>query len=701
MRVAIDVGGTFTDVLLFDEKSGHLHAIKTASTPPHPSHCFMEGLYRALNQADSKLQAVSLIVHGTTIVTNTLLQGKTARVGLLVSKGFRDLLEIGRQSRPALYDLQVDRIPPLVPRNLVREIHERLDDRGRTILPLDKHKTHRQIQGLSKAGIESLAIVLLFSFLNPRHEEELCKIARKFLPKQFIFLSSQVSPEFREYERASTTAVAASVAPKVISYLGDIQDNLNSRGWHHDRLTIMHSGGGTLPSKEAVKRPHVMVESGPAAGIIASAQLARSLGLKRAIGFDMGGTTAKAGLILDGHPQYTTDYEVGGRIHQGGRSRGNGYPVRFPMIDLAECGAGAGSMAWIDDGGHLQVGPQSAGADPGPACYGKGGKNPTVTDAYLALGYLDAESFLGGEMKIYPDLTRKALAKFICKPMNRNTEEAADGILTIANSNILRILRLISVSRGFDPRDFTLISYGGAGPLHATSLAKEMSIRKVVIPCLPGLFSALGLLYADVSTDFVKTVMMTLSRENLDRINKILSWMKKMAESWFKRLKVPPDSRHIRASADLRYVRQNFELSIFLPNLRLCQKDIHAVQNAFHKAHEENYGHSILDETIQAVNLRLLAVKRVEKPKLHPIARAFSPLDQVPHRTRKVWLVFGSQKERKRFKTCRIFDRASLKAGHKINGPAIIQEKESTTLVGLHWKLEVDKFGHLLLEHKD
>ena len=298
--------------------------------------------------------------------------------------------------------------------------------------------------------------------------------------------------------------VAAAVAPKMLSYLGAIRDELDAQGWQRDDLYIMHSGGGTLPPQEAIKKPHTMIESGPAAGIIASGQLAQTLGLEQVIAFDMGGTTAKVGLVLDRKPLCSTELEVGGGVHHGGRVRGSGYPVRYPMIDVAECGAGAGSLAWIDSGDHLKVGSKSAGADPGPPCYGKGGDQPTITDAYLALGYLDADSFLGGDMALKPHLAEQALYDRICKPMNMSLQKAALDILTIANATMLRILRLVSVERGHDPRDFTLVAYGGAGPLHASMLAEKLAIGSVIVPRFPGLFSALGLLNADVTTNFVE-----------------------------------------------------------------------------------------------------------------------------------------------------------------------------------------------------
>jgi N-methylhydantoinase A len=420
--------------------------------------------------------------------------------------------------------------------------------------------------------------------------------------------------------------------------------------------------------------------------------LAQTLGLERVIGFDMGGTTAKAGLVLDGHPLYATECEVGGEMHHAGRARSNGYPLRFPMIDMAECGAGAGSIAWIDSGGHLKVGPKSAGADPGPACYGKGGDRPTVTDAYLVLGYLDPGSFLGGDMSLEPQLAAQALHEHVCKPMNLNLQEAALGVVTIANANMLRILRLVSIERGHDPRDFTLVAYGGAGPLHATMLAEKLAIRRVIVPRIPGLFSALGLLNADVTTDFVETLMVTLTPENLDSLNAALDRLSAKADAWFQRISVPGEKHVIRVSADLRYLRQNYELGISLPGAHISLEDVATIQTQFHEAHTTEYGHSTPGETIQVVYMRLRAVKPLPKPKLNPLGDdTRGTVSAASDESRYVWFPGGQMQ-------CQVYQRDDLTAGHTLEGPAIIQEKEATTLVERQWCLRVDQFGNLIIE---
>lgn len=690
MSVAIDIGGTFTDIIFCEKNRGVFWSAKIPSNPNNPEIPFIDGLTRVLQLARKDISEVDVLIHGTTIVTNALLEGNLARVGLLVTQGFRDLLEIGRQQRPSLYDLTKDRMPPLIHRDCVMEIQERISSNKKIILPLDKKQAVTQIKTLKKQNLDGLAIALLFSFYNPKHEKILKKLAHKLFDKRFIFLSSQVSPEFREFERTSTTVIAAAVAPRVVNYLHAIQTKLKYQKRKQVNLRIMHSGGGTLSTYEAEKRPHTLIESGPAAGLIGAAHLAKTLNLSRVLAFDMGGTTAKAGMILNGKLQYSQEYEVGGEFHHGGRQKGSGYPVRTPMIDVVECGAGAGSIAWIDSGGHLKVGPQSAGAVPGPACYGKGGKNPTVTDAHLILGRLSADNFLGGEMPLYPKISERAIKQTICIPLDMHLEEAAAGILAIVNANMTRILRLISVARGYDPRNFTLIAYGGAGPLHATELAESMSISHVVIPLLPGLFSTIGLLYTDMNIDFVKTVMIPLTR--ISSLNKILIRLNKQAEAWFENNNVTSKKRKISVSSDLRYYHQNYELSLPFPGSILSKNDIQQIQTAFHEMHTKIYGYSASGENIQVVNLRLRATKLQSKPRMPKLNFTRNLLDGNRIRTRPVWF------KNKEFK-CRVYERSMLPAGFTFNGPAVVQEKESTTLVGPNWNLQVDPLGNLHMLH--
>jgi N-methylhydantoinase A len=658
-----------------------------------PSESFIDGLIHALRNSNKNIQQLTELIHGTTIVTNTLLERKHAKVGLLVTKGFKDILEIGRQTRPNLYNLSVDKAEPLIPRNLVKEIHERVSAEGEIIIPLDENDTKEKLNSLKKENIDSLAISLLFSFKNLEHEDKIKFLTSGLVPEEFVFLSSKLLPEFREYERTSTTIIASAVAPTVVSYILALKQKMKLIHYTNKILTIMHSGGGTFLPNEAITRPHTLIESGPAAGIISSAELAKILSLNRVVSFDMGGTTAKAGLILNGEPQFTTEYEVGAGLHHGDRVKGSGYPVRSAMIDIAEIGAGAGSIAWIDTGGHLKVGPQSAGADPGPACYSKGGKKPTVTDAHLILNHISPTYFLGGEMKLDIVAAKEAITENISKPMAINLNDAAQGIISIAASNMMRILKLVSVNRGYDPREFTLIAYGGAGPLYATNLSEEMSIKKVIIPRLPSLFSALGLLYADMSADFVETVILTLDQKNLNKLNRTLAQLRDKAEKFFIRNNVPPNARSIKVSADLRYILQNYELNIKLKAPNISLNDLPQIKSRFNEAHNLSYGHKSAGETIQIVNLRIIASKIICKPKQNRIKSLSRSKLARANEKRKVWLPSG-------ICTLSVYRREKLLAGHRIIGPAIVEEKESTTLIDKNWNLVIDKFGNLIIDRK-
>lgn len=443
-----------------------------------------------------------------------------------------------------------------------------------------------------------------------------------------------------------------------------------------------------MNAAEAVRRPHALIESGPAAGIIGAEHLARILNLKKIIAFDMGGTTAKAGLVLGKRAQFSQEYEVGGELHHGGRVRGSGYPVRTPMVDVVECGAGAGSMAWIDKGGHLKVGPRSAGAYPGPACYGKGGTEATVADAQLVLGRLSADGFLGGEMPLHPELAERAVHRNIGRPLNMGLEEAAVGILEVANASMLRILRLVSIARGHDPRAFTLVAYGGAGPMHATALAEKMSIGHVVIPRLPGLFSTVGLLCANRSTDFVATAMIPLKgRSSLKRL---IGRLRKQARAWFLKNGARAKDRKMELSADLRYLHQSYELNLPLPGPVVSAGWVRSVERDFHKKHAQTYGLAAPGEDIQVVHIRL----RASLPRAKPRSRSFEPgrnsFRKSKPSQRYVW--FQGKPQR-----CRVYDRSSLRVGRTLRGPVIIQEKESTTVVDPGWRVRVDRQGNLLL----
>jgi N-methylhydantoinase A len=502
-RLGVDIGGTFTDATLLDEETGALRIGKVPSTPKDPSIGFIEATDAILKEGSVLPDDVTYIVHGTTVATNAIIEGTVARTGFITTDGYRDMLEIARQIRPSLYDLQFQKPKPLVPRYLCFGVPERLDAQGQVLTPFDKEAARRIATRLKEEEVESIAVCLLHAYVNPAHEQQLGNTLSEIVPDVVVSLSSEVAPEFREYYRASTTVINAAIRPVVARYLDRIQDRLQHKGFAAE-LLLMQSGGGVFTFAEASRKPVFMVESGPAAGVISAAHLGDTLGHKEIISFDMGGTTAKVGLIQNGSPRITKEYEVDVAAGAGSQ-RGGGYPIRTPVIDLVEIGAGGGSIAWVDSGGVLRVGPQSAGADPGPACYGQGGTEPTITDANLVLGRLQPDLFLAGRMRLDVNAARQAIKEKCAQPLGMDVVEAAYGIVEIANAAMVNALRLVSVQRGYDPREFVLVAFGGAGPVHANRLAAETEMPTLIVPMSPGTFSALGLLVTDLKHDFSMT----------------------------------------------------------------------------------------------------------------------------------------------------------------------------------------------------
>src|SRR5215470_4104304 len=502
-RIGVDIGGTFTDVVLVDEVRGQVGVVKVPTTPRDFARGVLDALVAAIGSRGIAPADVSWLAHATTVVTNALLEGKGARTALVTTRGMRDVLELRRSARASLYDLFQDGPAVLVPRHLRLEVTERVDAQGAVVEPLRIDEVDDAIDFIKRHDVEAVAVCFLYSFLNEEHECQVGARLRAARPDLPVFLSCEALPEIREFERASTTAVCAYVAPILASYLGRLEAAVTGMGLPSPH--IMGSSGGVFTLDEGLRMPAMAVESGPAAGVIAAALAGRQLGLADLISFDMGGTTAKASLIEGGVVQTTAEYEVGG----GGNVRrwlhGTGHPIRVPVIDLAEVSAGGGSIAWIDPGGALRVGPESAGADPGPVCYGPSGTRPTVTDADLVLGYLNPVALLGGALPVSVERARAAIEAKIAKPLGLGVLEAAAGIVEVVNAGMAGALRIVSVERGHDPRDFTLVAFGGAGPVHAARLAEELDIPRVLIPPIPGGFSALGLVATDVRRDYART----------------------------------------------------------------------------------------------------------------------------------------------------------------------------------------------------
>lgn len=698
-RLGVDIGGTFTDAILINELTGEIRVGKVPSTPLDPSQGFMEATHRMLREADLAPDEVRFVVHGTTIATNTIIEGKVARAGFITTDGFRDLLEIQRQIRPTLYDLQFEKPQPLVPRHLCFGVPERLDARGKILTPLDGSAVRRVAEQLRQEGVEAIAVCLLHAYVNPIHEKRLGEILGETVPNTVVSLSSEVAPEFREYFRASTTVINACIRPVVAKYLQRIETQLRSEGLRAE-LLVMQSSGGVFTFSAASKKPVFMVESGPAAGVIAATYLGATLGYADVISFDMGGTTAKAGLIEKGAPRITKDYEVGATARTGvGANSGGGYPIRTPVIDLVEIGAGGGSIAWVDSGGVLRVGSESAGADPGPACYGKGGTAPTITDANLVLGRLNPHYFLGGEIELDIEAAKQAIKESCATPLRMDIVEAAHGIVEIANAAMVNALRLVSVQRGYDPREFVLMAFGGAGPLHANRLAEEIESRATVIPMSPGTSSAMGLLVTDLKHDYSTTLIQRVDQLNLGEVEKTYQVLTEQGRKSLEREGMSPEDITFVRQVDMRYVGQSYELTVALPEgasehveSTLSAPELLRALEAFHMEHDRAYGYSALDEPVELVNLRLTAIGQINKPRQRELEGGDRNAAKAQKATRPVYFA-----EKNCYVDCPIYNRYRLDGGCVLTGPAIVEEIDSTTVIHTGYQAAVDRFGNLIL----
>ena len=682
LRVGIDIGGTFTDLAVVDEETGKTSVIKVPSTPSD----YAAGVIDALGSAGSGPE-VGFLAHATTVVTNAILESKGARTALVTTRGFRDVLEIRRQARAELYDMFQPSPQMLVPRHMRLEVTERVDAQGQVTTPLAVEELDSLVAFLEAHQVEAVAVCLLFSFLNPEHERIVGEALRSRLPSVKVFLSSEVLPEVREYERTSTTTVCAYVAPILESYLNTLSSFLEER--EYPPLYLMGSRGGVLTVDEGLRMPAALVESGPAAGVVASAALGEQLGIPDLISFDMGGTTAKASLIEGGEVTVTTDYEVGGAGSQRRRwLQGTGHPIKVPVVDLLEVSAGGGSIAWVDDGGGLRVGPHSAGASPGPACYGAGGLDATVTDADLVLGYLNPERFLGGEMRLWPDLASEAVQRSVGDRLTLGPLEAAQGIIDIVNAGMADAVRKISIERGHDPRSFTLVAFGGAGPVHAGRLAQELDIGTVIIPPNPGAFSALGLVSTDLQRDYVRTVHQPLTADAVPQAQSMYAQMEEEARDMLARSGVDPSLWQVRHSMDLRYSYQAYELTIPVSSDEVSYDGLPSIAERFHRAHQNVYGHHAPQQTVQLVNLRIVAVgKLLRNYVVSEGPERTGALAQAALGTRQVHFHETGLID------CPVYERDRLPTNTPIPGPAILEETSSTVVVYPGQQAEATRWG--------
>ena len=689
-RVGVDIGGTFTDVVLADETTGAAAVVKVSTTPRDFAGGVVAALRRAMQAHGVRADDVRWLAHATTVVTNALLQGHGARTALITTRGCRDVLELRRSARASLYDLHQPPPAVLVPRHLRLEVRERIDAQGGVVEPLSLADVDAAIAFLQRHEVEAVAVCLLFSFLNDAHERAIGERLRRALPGRAVFLSSEVLPEIREFERTSTTAVCAYVAPILGSYLGRLEAATTGMGlpapW------VMGSSGGVFSVAEGLRMPAMAVESGPAAGVIAAALVGRQRGLDNLISFDMGGTTAKASLVERGEVKTTSEYEVGG----GGNVRrwlhGTGHPIRVPVVDLAEVSAGGGSIAWIDPGGVLRVGPESAGAEPGHVCYGQGGARPTVTDADLVLGYLNPVALLDGALPVDLARARAAIEREIARPLALGVVEAAASIVDVVNAGMAGALRIVSVERGYDPREFTLVAFGGAGPVHAARLAEELEIPRVLIPPIPGGFSALGLVATDVRRDYARTFYAPLAEADPGAVARAWEAMETEARTMLRATGVPEDRWALTRAADCRYPRQAYELTVTAAPGAVDRATLDALARAFHDRHRATYGHASPDEPVQLVNLRVTAVGRLAALDLTappPAGATSAPV------TRDVFF------RETGLVSCEVLRRDTLKPGAARRGPLVVEAPDTTVVVPPGWRLTVEAAGLITLERAD
>jgi N-methylhydantoinase A len=671
--IGVDVGGTFTDFYGLDEAGGAVWLHKRASTPVDPGRAIVEGIETFLGEHGG--EGVRRLAHGTTVGTNALIQRQGGRVALLTTRGFRDLLEIGRQIRPHMYDLYADFPPPLVPRERRFELSERILADGSVHRPIDAAELAEAVAAVRASGAEACAICFLFGYLNPAHEQAVAGALRSALPELHLSLSSEVQPEFREYERFSTTALNAYLQPVMVRYLARLEAALGER-LPEAEVGINQSSGGLMSLARARDLPIRTALSGPAAGVVGAVEIAATAGRPDVVTLDMGGTSADVALIRGGRAAIGFDRQVAD------------FPIRLPMVDIHTVGAGGGSIAWFDRDGLLKVGPQSAGALPGPACYGLGGQEPTVTDANLVLGRLAPRGLLGGRMALDPDAARAALAP-LAQRLGFTLERTAQGLLGVVASNMVRAIRTISVERGHDPRRFTLMPFGGAGPLHAREVAEALGIRRILVPAAPGILCAQGLVVSDLKEDFVAGQRLPVGPAAEGAIRSQIDELRQQAEAWFGREDVPRDARRLELSLDLRYVGQNFELAVPFDIEDL--PDAAGLRERFFAAHETAYGYHNPQDPVEVVNFRLTARARLYRapPRARLVGSGTPP---EPVERRAVWFA------QDRALPTPVYERAALEAGQRLPGPAVIEQLDATTLVFPGDQAIVDSAGNLSIE---
>jgi len=693
-RVGADVGGTFTDIVLIDAQGG-IALRKLLSTPDDFGRAVLDGVVDLLHSHAVPHASIGDVVHGTTVATNTILEFKGALTGLLTTRGFRDVLELRRLRVPKLYDLFWDKPPPLVERALRLEVDERMSHDGQVLVPLDLAQVERAAEWLVAQGVEVIAVSLLHAYANPAHEQAIGELLRRRWPHLFVSLSHEVLSIIREYERTSTTVINAYVQPLVARYVGSLRAQLDSEGVTAP-LLIMQSNGGVMSDVAAAIKPAYIVESGPAAGVIASVGLARQLGIDNVITFDMGGTTAKASVVENGLPDFTSEFEVAAGISLASKlSSGGGYALSVPFIDLSEVGAGGGSIVWLDPGGAPKVGPQSAGAKPGPVCYAAGGTQPTVTDANVVLGYINPTALLDGAMPIDAAAARATLREQVASPLGLSLVDAAYGVHELANASMIRAVKAVSSQRGRDPRKFTLFAFGGSGPVHAAGIARELEIGRIVVPPAPGFFSAFGLLAADLEHHAVRTFLRPTAILDLGELGQAFHALEQRCRADLGRDDLQPDDIQVERWLEMRYVGQAFELPVSAPLGAFEPPHVEKFEQDFHDAHERTYGHRT-DNVMEIVNLRVVCRVPTDATPLGsplPSTNGTAPNSASPPPTRRP-AYFGPAHG---LLDTPVFRRAQL-TNEPAAGPLIVEEYDATIVVPPGCSAARDHVGNIQIE---
>ncbi|MFV2044418.1 MAG: hydantoinase/oxoprolinase family protein [Anaerolineales bacterium] len=675
-RLAIDVGGTFIDFVLLDESTGGVTSEKELSLVHELSDRIFAGMERLeISPAD-----LEMIIHGSTVVINTILQERGGKIGLITTQGFRDVLELGRGSRPEVYNLLYKPPKPLVPRYLRTEVPERLNHKGDVVIPLDEKATRRTIERLKRHEVVGIAVCFLHAYANPSHERRVQEIIHEVYPESQVSISSDITGEFREFERTSTVVLNTYVMHRMRAYVGDLEARLTDSGFR-GALNMIQSTGGMVSYREAQEMPIRTLESGPAGGVIGALALGSQIGQPNLIASDVGGTSFDVALIQDGRPFEKSETYVNKR------------PVLQPTIDIVSIGAGGGSIAWLDEAGGFRVGPRSAEADPGPACFGKGGTEPTVTDAHLLLGRINPEFFLGQRMKLDVTTAEQAVREKIAEPLGLSIQEAAYGITHLADTNMVNAIRQVTIERGHDPRDFSLLCYGGGGGLFAGSLATELEIQTAIIPTNPAVFSAWGILNSDYREDVVRTYVIPLSEISVDRLLQMFEELAELGAGQLEKSGIPTAAVQYARVVDMRYEGQEHAVRVPVPSdAELKKEGMKALQERFDFLHEQAYAHASPGTPTELVNLRLTASVESRKPLMLEIESGSGNGSSALKATRKVYFKNADGEV-----DCPIYDRGKLGAGDRFEGPAVIEEWNSTVVVNPGQQLHVDAYGNLMI----